>query len=95
MSPIGPAIVNDIAPAEIRGRYNATAGLAFQAAAIVAPAIAGYLLGAGRGDVFIAMLVLGCGLLAVAARRLEAVLSPRANGLAIAPVPDVEDRASA
>lgn len=95
MSPIGPAIVNDVAPERVRGRYNATAGLAFQAAAIVAPAIAGWLLGAGRAGAFIAMLVVGCGLLAVAAARLEAVLSPRANGLAVVPVPDVEDRASA
>ena len=95
MSPIGPAIVNEIAPAHVRGRYNASSALAFQAAAIVAPMIAGYLLGAGRGDVFIVMLVTGCGLLAVAAARLEVVLSPQANGLASEPAADVENRASA
>jgi len=93
-SPIGPAIVNDVAPERLRGRYNAAAGLAFQAAAIIAPSIAGFLLGAGRGGAFIAMLVVGCGALAIAAARLEGVLSPHANGVAPAPVA-LDERASA
>jgi MFS family permease len=82
MSPIGPALVNDVAPERLRGRYNAASGIPFNVAAIIAPAVAGGLLGAGRGDAFIAMVVAGCGVLALAILRLERVLPARANGLA-------------
>jgi MFS family permease len=94
-SPITPAIINDVAPERLRGRYNAAAGIAFQIAAIGAPAVAGFLLGSGRGAAFIAMLIAGCALLAVAARRLERVLPPYANGLAANGEPAEADRASA
>ena len=82
LSPVSPAIINDVAPDRLRGRYNATAGFAFQLAAIAAPAIAGVVLGTGHGVAFIGMLVTGCGVLAALALVLEARLSPRANGLA-------------
>ncbi|MHB1088278.1 MAG: MFS transporter [Acidimicrobiales bacterium] len=39
MSPVGPALVNDIAPEHLRGRYNATQGLAWGLAGSLAPAI--------------------------------------------------------
>jgi MFS family permease len=81
MSPTLPAIRNDVAPEHLRGRYNAAAGVAFQLAHIAGPAVAGVLLGAGRGGSFIAMLVGGCVLLAPMTLRLERVLSPQANGV--------------
>jgi MFS family permease len=85
LSPTLPAIRNDVAPAALRGRYNAAAGIAFQLAHISGPSVAGVLLGAGRGNLFIAMLVGGCALLALVTRRLEQVLPPRANGVGVAP----------
>lgn len=81
MSPAAPAIVNDVAPERLRGRYNATSAVAFQAAAISGPVVSGVLLGRNLGDAFIAMLIAGCAGLGVAALRLERVLPPRANGV--------------
>jgi MFS family permease len=87
MSPILPAIRNDVAPDALRGRYNAASAIAFQVAHISAPAVAGVLLGADRGDLYIAMLIGGCALLVLTARRLEEALPPRANGVGAAPEP--------
>jgi MFS family permease len=91
MSPVLPAIRNDVAPERLRGRYNAVASIAFQVAHIAGPAVAGVLLGAGRGDFFIALLVAGCVVLALTSVRLEEVLPPRANGLVAAVDPRAAD----
>ena len=88
LSPVSPALINDVAADHLRGRYNATAGIAFQLAAIGAPAIAGVVLGAGYGRAFIVMLVAGCAILAALAFVLEARLSPHANGVAPLDRPD-------
>lgn len=40
LQPVGPAIVNQIAPEHLRGRYNAAAGLAWGISGSLAPAIA-------------------------------------------------------
>jgi MFS family permease len=61
MQPTIPALVNDLAPDHLRGRYNALSTAAFSLAAIVAPMIAGWLIGNGAGAAYIAQLVLGCG----------------------------------
>jgi MFS family permease len=39
LSPVGPALVNEIAPEHLRGRYNAAAGLAWGVSGTLAPAI--------------------------------------------------------
>jgi len=39
LSPWGPALVNEIAPEHLRGRYNAAAGLAWGVSGTLAPAI--------------------------------------------------------
>ena len=39
MSPVGPALVNEIAPEHLRGRYNAAAGLTWGISGTFAPAI--------------------------------------------------------
>ena len=39
LSPVGPAIVNEIAPEHLRGRYNAAPGLTWGVSGSVAPAI--------------------------------------------------------
>jgi MFS family permease len=82
LQPTIPALVNELAPDHLRGRYNALSSGAFQLAAIIAPPISGFLVGHHLGDVYIGSLVAGCvlvGFLAVA--RLEPQLSPEMNGV--------------
>lgn len=82
LSPIVPAITNDLASDRLRGRYNAVGAFAFQVAAVSAPVTAGLLLDRGLAGVFIGMLVSGCALLALTALRLARYLPQAANGLA-------------
>jgi MFS family permease len=86
MQPTIPALVNDLAPDHLRGRYNALSSGAFSLAAIVAPAIAGWLIGHALGTVYIANLVLGCGAVIWVALVLERRLPEGVNGVAAAPV---------
>lgn len=82
LQPTIPALVNDLAPDHLRGRYNALSSAAFQLAAVIAPPIAGFLIGHGLGSAYIASLVVGsvlCGVLAVA--RVEPQLTPEVNGV--------------
>jgi len=82
LQPTIPALVNDLAPDHLRGRYNALSSGSFQLAAVIAPPIAGFLIGRALGDVYIGLLVVGClvcGALAIA--RLEPQLDPRVNGV--------------
>ena len=83
LQPTIPALVNDLAPDHLRGRYNALSSGSFQLAAVIAPPISGLLIGHALGDVYIGLLVVGClvcGLVAVA--RLEPQLDPGVNGVA-------------
>lgn len=82
LQPTIPALVNELAPDHLRGRYNALSSGSFQLAAIIAPPIAGALVGHGLGSVYIAVLVAGCllcGVLSVV--HLEPQLSPEVNGV--------------
>jgi len=79
LSPTIPAIVNDLAPDEMRGRYNAMYSLSWNGGTIVGPALAGVFLGAGLGVLFFFGLVAACGLAAVMAISLERHLPARTN----------------
>jgi MFS family permease len=82
LQPTIPALVNDLAPDHLRGRYNALSSGAFQLAAIIAPPISGVLVGHGLGTVYIASLVGGCLLVGVfTVARLEPQLTPEVNGV--------------
>jgi MFS family permease len=85
MQPTIPALVNDLAPDHLRGRYNALSSGAFGGAAVIAPAVAGWLIGHGEGSVYIASLVVGCGLLVLVALRLETRLPAGVNGVPVPP----------
>jgi MFS family permease len=88
MQPTIPALVNDLAPDHLRGRYNALSAGAFSLAAIVAPAIAGWLIGHSLGSAYIAMLVAGCAGVIWVAFRLESRLPAGVNGVPAAHVDD-------
>jgi len=49
VAPTVPAIVNDLAPDRLRGRYNGAFTLAWTSSFIVGPLLAGFALGAGHG----------------------------------------------
>ena len=50
LQPVGPALVNDIAPEHLRGRYNAAQGLTWGVAGSLAPAITGIYFANGLGN---------------------------------------------
>ena len=50
MSPIGPALVNQIAPDHLRGRYNAAQGLTYALAGTLAPAITAFFFSVNWGN---------------------------------------------
>jgi MFS family permease len=82
LQPTIPAMVNDMAPDHLRGRYNAVSSAGFQAASVTGPPVAGFLIGHGLGDVYIGLLLGGAVLVAVISVRLvEPRLTPLANGL--------------
>jgi len=79
--PTLPAMVNDLAPDHLRGRYNAVSSFAWQGASVVGPAVAGLLIGHGWSTAYIAMLVVGIALVAWLALLAERRLSPHVNGV--------------
>jgi MFS family permease len=89
--PTLPAMVNDLAPDHLRGRYNAAMSISWQSASVAGPAVAGVLIGQGWNSSYIAMLVGGCVLVAWLALVTERRLPPRVNGVRDAeePVPGV------
>jgi MFS family permease len=50
LSPVGPALVNDIAPEHLRGRYNAAQGITWGVSGSVAPAITAVYFANGLGN---------------------------------------------
>jgi MFS family permease len=81
-APTGSALVNDIAPPHLRGRYNALSSVTWQMSAVIGPVVAGALLGAGLPTVYILALVALLGGVAAYAIRLERHLTPLQNGVA-------------
>ena len=81
LSPIAPAITNDLAPEHLRGRYNAAGSLSFQLAAISAPVSAGFLIGHEQPTAYVGTLLAGCLAFGVLALRMERQLPAVANGL--------------
>jgi len=79
-APITPAIVNDLAPAELRGRYNATVSMMWSISLIVGPILAGFLIGNGLAALWVAAIVGGSLTAAVMAARLRAHLTPEQDG---------------
>jgi MFS family permease len=82
LQPTIPALVNELAPDHLRGRYNALSSGAFQLAAVIAPPVAGFMVAHDLGALYIASLVVGClACGAIAVLRLEPQLSAEVNGV--------------
>jgi MFS family permease len=60
LSPSLDPLVNNYAPDDLRGRYNATQTLAWSAASVAGPAAAGPLLQVGGAPVLFGLLIAGC-----------------------------------
>jgi len=79
-APILPALVNDLAPAEIRGRYNAAHATTWSVGLIIGPILAGGLIGAGLAAGWVALISGGCLAAAAMALRLHRRLTPAQDG---------------
>jgi MFS family permease len=82
LQPISSAMINDLAPDHLRGRYNALGSLMFSAAFVVGPVVASVLIARNLGPVYIAFLIGGCALLAIIALWVERRIPAHVNGLA-------------
>jgi MFS family permease len=79
LAPTFPAIVNDIAPEHLRGRYNGLSTLAWTTGFLIGPALAGAALAAHLATPLFLGLITLCGAAAVAATKLARHLPPAAN----------------
>lgn len=80
-SPVAPALLNDLAPEHLRGRYNSFQSVLWGVSGALGPLITGAFLSAGRGWTWTVALALGCVVAAVIALRLGAHLTPGQDGL--------------
>jgi len=58
-SPTSPTIANELAPDELRGRYNAMMGMQWNVAGVIGPAIVGLMLGRELANQWLVMMVIG------------------------------------
>ena len=78
-SPVTSTLVNDLAPSNLRGRYNAVSSSGFAFASLFAAPLAGILLGSGTSYAWVIPMVVGSGGVALRAARLSRVLPPKAE----------------
>jgi MFS family permease len=81
LQPTSSAMINDLAPDHLRGRYNALSSLMFSGAFVIGPVLSGVLIGRNLGGVYIAFLIAGCALLAVIALWVERRIPAHVNGV--------------
>ena len=61
MAPCLFPLVMSLAPNGLQGRYNAPISLASSAGFVLAPTLSGFLLGSSNENVFLLLMLLGCG----------------------------------
>jgi MFS family permease len=83
LSPTLPAIVNDVAPDHLRGRYNAVSAIGSTTGFFIGPAIAGFALDANAGALLLVALIAACVLAALWANLLGRHLPDSANTIAV------------
>ncbi|GAS88255.1 MFS transporter [Mycolicibacterium brisbanense] len=79
LAPTLTAIVNDLAPEDLRGRYNAVSALGWTTGFFVGPALSGLAFGTNHGTALMAVLIVASLLGAVWATRLGRRLPASAN----------------
>lgn len=79
-APVAPALVNDLAPNHLRGRYNSMQGLVWGVSGALGPAVTGLLLGGGHVGAWVTVVVGGSLVAALLAARLRRHLSPELDG---------------
>ncbi|MBA2460830.1 MAG: hypothetical protein H0V45_03525 [Actinobacteria bacterium] len=77
LAPTLAPIVNDLAPDQLRGRYNGVFVLAYTTGFAVGPALAGAGLGIGDGTPYFALLIVGCAVAAAGGIALRRRLPTR------------------
>ena len=82
-SPIVPALINDLAPEHLRGRYNSVLSLVWGVSNALGPALAGVMLGAGLMGGWVAVVVGGCLVAGLLALRLRHHLTPALDGRSV------------
>ena len=82
-APVLPALVNELAREELRGRYNALQSMVWTVSSIIGPALAGLLLGTGLAGVWVACVVGGTTVSALLFLRLRRHLSVGEDGRAV------------
>ena len=82
LSPVMPAITNALASNQLRGRYNALASIVWGLSGVVGPVLAGPLIGAANGMVWVATVVGGCLVASLVALSLRRLLTTEQDGLA-------------
>ncbi len=83
LQPTTSAMINDLAPDHLRGRYNALSSLMFSGAFVIGPIVASVLIGASLGGVYIAFLIGGCAFLAFIALWVERRIPAHVNGVPV------------
>ena len=81
-SPVAPALLNDLAPEHLRGRYNAFQSVLWGVSGALGPVIAGIFLSANRGLLWALALALGCTVAALIALQLRQHLTADQDGIA-------------
>jgi MFS family permease len=92
LSPTMPTMVNALATDELRGRYNALAGMMWGVSGVIAPVSAGPLLQHGLGGLWIGLVITGCLTASVIALSLRGLVTPHQDGTAPTPEPALEQQ---
>lgn len=79
-APVGPTLVNAMAPDRLRGRYNAVMGLQWGISGVLGPAITGAMLGHGLGTEWWRTMTVGCLIGAGLLLLLRGALDPVTDG---------------
>ncbi|RYI22261.1 MULTISPECIES: MFS transporter [Dermacoccus] len=90
LQPTLPAMVNDLAPDHLRGRYNSASAGAFHIAEIVGPPFAGLLIGHALAGWYAVALVAGCAVAAWVTIVVERQLSPKVNGVGVSAPEEID-----
>jgi MFS family permease len=94
VAPTLPALVNDLAPSALRGRYNAVFTLSWQVGSVIGPTVAGLMLGHGLGDELLVLFIVVCLAVAAAVPLLRPLVPAKVDVTGASPNASADERAS-